>query len=168
MVLGQGHLIHCTLFQVFAFDRSNQNKIDFQNVTGTNGILSKQQQPTVSSTTSLPSSFAFYVFIKESFRFLCFHLRCNMGNNNILSEGNDLHLETSLENDYRFGLQMSAENFLFFNHTDSKKTKKAMEKMIKEKEKSLSKAEKRKSIGTILETNFQSTNGKSVFIFIFK
>lgn len=167
MILGQGHLLHCTLFQVFAFDRSSHSKTDFQTKNATfsaNGILNdkqQQEQPTNNSTSSLPSSFAFYVFIKESFRFLCFHLRCMVGGNNILNEGIDSHLETSLETDYRFGVQMSADNFLLSNNTDNKKTKKAMERMIKEKEKSMSKAEKRKSIGSILEASL-SSNGELI------
>lgn len=165
LVIGQGHVLQCTLFQVFAFDRSTHSKADFRKTsTCANGSLISKQHTATTFPGSLPSSFAFYVFIKESFRFLCFHLHCM--NNNILNERIDTHLEQSLENNYRFGLQVSAENFLFFTHNSSKKAKKTVEKMIKEVGRR-SKSEKRKSVSSVLsEADAFPSNGMVLSSFI--
>lgn len=56
LVIGYGHLLHCSLVLVYRIDRSQ---------------VFKTKTP---MANTLPSSFAFYVFIKESYRLLCLYL----------------------------------------------------------------------------------------------
>ncbi|XP_027203206.2 uncharacterized protein LOC113797085 [Dermatophagoides pteronyssinus] len=68
LILGHGHLIHCTVVQVYRFDRSGHMR--FNDKYGSEKSKSLEQNESL----QLPSSFAFYVFIKESFRLLNFYL----------------------------------------------------------------------------------------------
>lgn len=59
LVIGYGHLIQCSLVTVHRFDRSHSRP---------------GQLVSTPTLNKLPSSFAFYVFLKESYRLLCLYL----------------------------------------------------------------------------------------------
>nr|XP_046919252.1 uncharacterized protein LOC124499397 [Dermatophagoides farinae] len=85
LILGHGHLIHCTIIQVYRFDRSadSMNIRFFDKYSGEQKTKSNPSSSIMEQNNDyqqqrqqlqLPSSFAFYVFIKESYRLLNFYL----------------------------------------------------------------------------------------------
>lgn len=65
LILGHGHFLHCSLIKVYRFDRNGYNHFNAKY---------SQKQNSNECHLQLPSSFAFYVFIKESFRLLHYYL----------------------------------------------------------------------------------------------